>query len=252
LYAVEYQPNHPPQLDGYRVRLRGFISHQERARAALDALVRRFSLTDEEANQLVTVLGRKSFSTTLAELDKLLSGGYQVDAIMSGHAIRVVFRNNERFGSRCVFRGRSGPVFESKTSCPTWKRAVTWASGLGLITDEDELEMFFVHCYDKWLSHPRYWKRIKSFEQFVGRSIQEARREVDVLPTDFMLWDEGDNDDPGDADSERRLYRVLARDGLVPDIWTDPFDERVSIDPTFPLLEDYWPKSEMKNDNDDE
>jgi hypothetical protein len=56
-------------------------------------------------------------------------------------------------------------------------------------------------------------------------------------------------DDYHEHELERRQVRELYALGLIPDLWTDPFDERLSIDPEFPKLDDYFPKKGEEDDD---
>jgi hypothetical protein len=63
---------------------------------------------------------------------------------------------------------------------------------------------------------------------------------------DTLPWELACEPPPLDDYEEHQLERIrnkyLYALGLIPDMWIDPLDERLSIDPEFPGLQNYWPK----------
>jgi hypothetical protein len=130
-------------------------------------------------------------------------------------------------------------IFITSTRIPTWRKATKWARSLGNISS-CELDSLLFWYYERWLESPILWRSAPSFMTHVDRCLKAISNDLhDILPWEMAFEcterDCYDDDDERERATRRELYAL----GLIPDIWIDTFDERVSIDPEFPNLDDY-------------
>jgi len=146
------------------------------------------------------------------------------------------------------YKRGEGTIFTTSLSIPSWRQAASWARLLGNISSA-ELDSLLYWYYERWLEKPPIWITRPSFVMHVDYSIRTVAHDLhDCIP-----WELGFEHLPLDDYHEHELERIKVRElyalGLIPDIWLDPFDERLSIDPEFPKLDNYWPKKGEVDDD---
>jgi hypothetical protein len=265
------------QLEKHLAQASGRLSLRNRASRITHNLAARFDLSDTDLHTLTKLVKRHRLNyRVISEFEILLAKGYSVDELMTASNIRKLWRTHEflrceipRYCRSAITNGlitsssyfasfehpsdfsrRTAEVkFSSSGQIPTWKMAARWATTLGVLPIS-ELESILDLRYQAWLENSKFWRDQPSFTIHFDRSLRELATDItETIPWDYCFpdhrTDEGDSNPSEERIRARRLYEL----GLIPDIWADPFDDRVSIDPEFPLLKDYWPKGDKGDDD---
>ncbi len=270
-FALPFDAAIAPQLSEHIPQASGRISLKEHATERALQLAEAFQLTNSDVQTLAKILRRyRLHHKTVTELEALLQDGYSADELSTANKIRKIWRRSEYprteiprcyqeqlnlgpvaespYTSHCdfleeLYKPGHRAIFITSTRIPTWRKATKWARTLGNMSSS-ELDVILFWHYERWLETPIFWTSAPSFMTHVDRCLRTIAHDLhDILPWE-IAFERAEVDYYDDNERERAKRRELYALGLIPDIWIDTFDERISIDPELPLLDDYWPKKE--------
>jgi hypothetical protein len=275
-FALPFDPAIVPQLASHSTSASGHISLKERAAERASQLGEAFGLTSADELTLAKILRRyRLHHKTITELEALLHQGFSTDELLTAHKIRKIWRRSayprteimkyyqdrlrlnsiaySSYTSHIDFLGEfqqpsPDTVFMTSRSIPTWRKAARWARTLGNISSS-ELDSILSWHHERWLNSPNLWVSAPSFVEHVDQCIRTIARDLHDVMSWEMAFEASEPYEYPEKEMDRGNRRELFGLGLIPDIWVDPFDERVSIDPEFPLLDDYWPKKGVVEDD---
>lgn len=275
-FAALFEPFIPPQLSEQHSQFTGRLSLRDRAHRYASKLADTFELTREDEQGLAKLLRRSRLHyKTLREIEALLHKGYSVDELTTARHFRKLWHRSDYLktavaeyhsSTHSIFAGAgrgfgsitdwvtefynsySDSLFITTNRIPTWSKAARWAASLGAIPC-GELDSLLYCYFERWIGSPSLWKLYPSFFGYFDQCVRAVLPDLqDTLPWDiaFQLQPV---DEHFEQDIEAKRTKALYELNLIPDIWLDPFDERVAIDPEFPLLDDYWPKGGGESDD---
>ena len=265
-FAESFNPSISPQLRNEQPRVAGRTSRRDRANSRAAEWAEEFDLHLEDTRILARLIWRfRLHPKTLRAMHEILSLGYSIDELKTAADIRRIWKRTECLRTIISRHHQDSLLVASpKDSCwpdternlrstypdsvlitsswiPGWKQAARWASHLRGIPVQELDSLFYWH-FERWLEDSPLWHSSTSFCQFFERSLRSIEPDLkDVIPWEFALQPALFDEYEADQAEKQRTRELYALD-LIPDIWKDPFDERVSIDPEFPLLEDCWPQ----------
>jgi hypothetical protein len=242
---LEFLPSIAPQLERNRVAIDGKAPRRNRIRSVIGKISERYSLTPQSMARLYAVFGKVKSHKTLKSVSTLLAAGHSVDEIISAHTIRVAWRANECFQQGSREYAHLEHFNNGRRILLCWRSAIILTELFGRCADFDEIELGLARYFSIWNRLSASQQFDETFFGFLLNQAREFRPQDHHYPLDFIL--EGYNYlRISEEDDDDAVNRELSRLGLLPDIWTDPFDERVAIDPDFSLLEDCLPKLELE------